>query len=116
MTPANLDTIERALVHPAIAEDEAVSVLEALGELRRRDWAVRVLDAWRKGSSVHRQVTLCDADFGGATVQLRHGNRVAPYAGANEDAARHAAALAVLPSLPADVRAKLECWTRASGV
>lgn len=90
---------------------------EALTDLRvilRRDWDVRVLDAWLLtprgalvtwgdcGYSTELPVTLTLV-VGGTTERKR-------YHGATSDAARHAAALAVFPTLTDAKRAELgEC-------
>jgi hypothetical protein len=82
-------------------------VREAFTALLRRDWSVRVLDA----------VPCCCSGWEGpapAPEQARNGTYfvfvMESHWGHDPDAARHAAALAVLPSLPADVRAELgEC-------
>lgn len=92
MTPTDLETIETALVSPSISEDDAVRVLEALGELRRRDWAVRVLDAARARLLGHAVAA--------ANRAMRH----------DAGDARLRTAQAIFPDLPQDEQARLgEC-------
>lgn len=84
---------------------------DKLAALLRRDWSVRVLDAWR---DIRRQTREMRAvDMKRHTVALHFEGRadsIEYYTGVTEGAARNAAALAVFPTLPADVRAKLgEC-------
>lgn len=81
-----------------------------LQALLRRDWSVRVLDAWWRGVperewfTTHRAVP---AKTLGNWACVAGG---VYHVGPTPDAARHAAALAVYPALDADVRAKLgEC-------
>lgn len=87
-----------------------------LRELERRDWAVRVLDAHGRSieaspSQVHpKTISGAELDFH-ICVPMRVSKGTlfewSIFYGANEDAARLAAALAVFPTLPADVRAEL---------
>ncbi len=85
-----------------------------LTELRRRDWAVRVLDA--EAADRKRGVpfelhpnSLVPLPPDRAWYVFKPYTTISFY-GPTPDAARLAAALAVFPSLPADVRAKLgEC-------
>ncbi len=92
------------------SDREHAKFLDALSVLLRRDWAVRVLDAWRR-EGPNRYVT-----EGRASVELssRGASGVRRIGGLyvleSPDAARHAAALAVFGSLDAGTRAKLgEC-------
>ncbi len=78
-------------------------------------WAVRVLDAWRREEPACRWWSMGEShDYDGPVsahgclLEWVGGSK--DYVGADENAARLAAALAVLPSLSADARAKLgEC-------
>lgn len=76
-------------------------------------WAVRVLDAWaaRHESEETRAWECSDDDCGVWYCDLSGSAEIRRILKApTPDAARHAAALAVFPSLPADVRAELgEC-------
>ncbi len=114
MTPTDLETIETALVNPNITEDAAVSAIEALGELRRRDWSVRVLDAVGRNLAnrfgrYHQGVSPCVLQVGGGFTAHWYGCGNLPL-GETEDAARHAAALAVWDSLSAEDQARIgEC-------
>lgn len=72
-------------------------------------WSVRVLDAWADAKSCDPFKTArlggewhCTSAYGPKTLGI--GQR---FIGSTPDAARLAAALAVYPTLPADVRAKL---------
>jgi hypothetical protein len=71
-------------------------------------WSVRVLDAW---ACLHTLNGWASSAFGdGPVCVLYEGKLMHRYDGATVDTARHAAALAVCPTLPADVRAELgEC-------
>lgn len=82
-------------------------LLEAeLDRVIRRDWAVLVLDAWADaGGEWPRSWETC-RQAGCSWVTLDDGGR-AYYSGHSADAARLAAAEAVFPGLPADVREKL---------
>ncbi len=82
---------------------------EELKKLLRRDWAVRVLDAWAHDVSRSKYWF---------TDKTEPSNRYACYCrgrnpreecfmGPTPDAARHAAALAVFPVLPAETQTKL---------
>lgn len=111
MSPDDLATIEQALSALGVSEDAAVSATEALGQLRRRDWAVRVLDVWLKAGRA-RAITVWDNFTAGVELfdgsELRNDGR--KFESATPDAARLAAAQTVFTELPADVRAELgEC-------
>lgn len=112
MNPVDLETIETALVNPSISEEAAVSAIEALSALRRRDWSVRVLDACRR-CTPHAESWETQSTSSGFYVEMLDCNRDCldgPWElkrGADEDAARHAAALAVLPTLDAATQADL---------
>ena len=107
MTPMEADTVTQNLAH-RLGKDQpqAWSDLEAM---LRRDWAVRVLDAWAE--AIGRSWSNCPGDdevFPFVTLrseqwtELREGDSAA--------AARHAAALAVFPALDEAARAALgEC-------
>lgn len=89
--------------------DETIGQLTAL---IRRDWAVRVLDAWHRTQPLERVVSL--ADFQG--IFLLDGNadkeylRNLRFTGETIDAARLAAAQAIFPTLPEAARSELgEC-------
>jgi hypothetical protein len=88
---------------------------DLLGQLRsdaRALWAVRVLDAWRKHSTLWWAVDNQGDEVSGSywVVFTLAGSYRALAVGPSEDAARLAAAQTVFPTLPADVRAKLgEC-------
>jgi hypothetical protein len=93
-------------------------VREAFTALLRRDWSVRVLDAWQKAHVMHAEPFRCYAPFDLETdaplnwlcTANADDGESRRFLAATPDAARHAAALAVYPTLPADVRAKLgEC-------
>jgi hypothetical protein len=88
-------------------------VREAFTALLRRDWSVRVLDAWAKGpKALEWCITDCTEQVCCSLETTVNGGDVltTDYYGPTPDAARHAAALAVFATLPADVRAKLgEC-------
>lgn len=103
MTPKQaLETLEGVEHHGSLGEagDTLLAVI-------RRDWAVRVLDAWAAENSCDPFKT---SPHNGASewhctsaYENRHYAR-------SPEGARHAAALAVFPTLPADVRAQLgEC-------
>ncbi len=109
MTEENVKTIEDALSHPSIDEDAAVSAIEALAAMRTRDWDVRVLDAWgAECGDYARSWDNCRTLAACWVAQADGGTRMTP--GETPDAARHAAALAVFPTLAAETRARLgEC-------
>ncbi len=82
-------------------------------ELLRRDWSVRVLDAWadaREAEEV-RDWSCADDDCGTWYCDLSGSlDTRCILKGPTPDAARHAAALAVFPTLSAAKRAELgEC-------
>lgn len=100
--------------------DDSAPVQMFAGDLRailRRDWAVRVLDAWAEENPRQRYVALgggyyFDPDSGHgpdvADVSLVHGQYVQRRLGGDDlPAARLAAAEAVWPELPESVRAEL---------
>jgi hypothetical protein len=84
-------------------------------ELLRRDWAVRVLDAWRRENLACRWWSMEEAhDYDGPVSEhgclLEWVGGSKDYAGSGEDAARLAAAQAVFHTLPAEKQAALgEC-------
>ncbi len=81
--------------------------LEQLRADARALWSVRVLDAWAREQHTHHAI---EPDEGGWRVFSLAGGHRCFGSGPTPDAARLAAALAVAPTLPADVRAKLgEC-------
>lgn len=96
-TPVSDASYERALAH-----------LEAMA---RRDWAVRVLDAWARANRERAPSPYQPLDTESlwrVTVALsyeRHRGR--HFDGSTPDAAREAAALAVWPELPESVRAEI---------
>lgn len=91
-----------------LADDSAAAVAKHKADARAL-WAVRVLDARKRDYG--------DGWDGPLGPEMSADGRWFVFAGgdhchygANEDAARHAAALAVFPTLPVDVRAALgEC-------
>lgn len=85
-----------------------VTTTTALVALLRRDWAVRVLDAVARASWVGSFRTEPE-DVSGEQVWFCHDDERG-FRGPTPDAARHAAALAVFPTLPEAVRAEIgEC-------
>lgn len=114
MNAKNLETILLALQNLECEfGKDCTSLTERLRADARALWAVRVLDAWRMANT-RRQHVERSKDEAGRTWEVelyfeRLNSKEFHY-GLTPDAARHAAALAVLPTLPADVRAKLgEC-------
>lgn len=107
MTPATLAIIERALTSDVITSEEAEQASEELGELRRRDWDVRVLDAFRLANEWEGPIGPEPSEVvPGWYINVGGDSRF----GATADEARHAAALAVWPTLSAEVRARIgEC-------
>jgi hypothetical protein len=87
----------------------AQATADALLALLRRDWAVRVLDAWaaQKSGRAHDAVLMMAGEWwarvweGGAPSSQYSRPAMTP------DAARSAAADAVFPTLPEAVRAEL---------
>jgi hypothetical protein len=77
-----------------------------LRELERRDWAVRVLDAWVAVSPIYAKppCAIPNPADGGWSVFV---HSYSECQGDTPDAARLAAAEAVFPTLAADVRATL---------
>jgi hypothetical protein len=87
---------------------------ESLLPLLRRDWDVRVLDAWRSAVVAPRKRAYEFDEHGRLWIcewhPLARMGQVRDQYDGTPDAARHAAALAVSPSLPEAVRAELgEC-------
>lgn len=113
MSPADLATIERALsVLGAVGDDDTdsavFSAVEALGLLRRRDWAVRVL--WAASAKNHHMSQPYPSNGCWAIIDTRNPGlqeRDTIHAGATAEAVTITAALAVFPTLPEDVRADL---------
>ncbi len=103
------------------SDREHAKFLDELRALLRRDWAVRVLDAWAaSGRTVqidHEQAPAAAGLSGvGSVIGWKlwliatTGKVLDTFRVNTPDAARLAAALAVFLTLPADVRAKLgEC-------
>lgn len=89
---------------------EAMKAAGALRDMLRRDWAVRVLDAEHQATNTAFPLF---AEWDEETKWLVEGrDSVGPIgrSDTSADAARLAAALVVLPTLPAKVRANLgEC-------
>lgn len=91
---------------------KARSELDALEADARALWSVRVLDAWRKRGVMRRWRMTEGISTSAPICRLSSDNNPhgSDYPGLDEDAARLAAALAVLPTLTDDVRADLgEC-------
>jgi hypothetical protein len=106
VTPSDLAIIERALIGESITSEEAEQASEALGALRERDWAVRVLDAW------FLMMTTAGWDSPTPAPELGDSGRWFVYTGDSHwadfpDAARLAAAEAVWATLPEAERASL---------
>jgi hypothetical protein len=78
-----------------------------LTELRRRDWAVRVLDAWAVDN--RHNVPYPQRDLGGKswTLFVYISDERGWFTGPTPDAARLAAALAVYPTLDAATHERL---------
>lgn len=136
-TPAEaLHFVENA--GATLINDYGAIALDILRATIRRDWAVRVLDAWALDLASRQDagypehwacfpwgdmVTACGEHRGRDCVcgdceslAIREfratlsGDGGQIFSGPDPDAARHAAALAVFPTLPAKVRAELgEC-------
>lgn len=89
--------------HP---ENIAAVALDCIRQLKRDVWAVRVLDAWSKWTGYYWAI-----DLARPTVTCRL-QKPAPlfFDARTPDAARHAAALAVWPTLSAEDKARIgEC-------
>jgi hypothetical protein len=90
---------------------ELCSMHKLYAELRadaRALWSVRVLDAWALANSCDSFKTHSYQD--GTEWHCVSAYKYQRFVSTSPDAARHAAALAVLPTLPADVRSQLgEC-------
>jgi hypothetical protein len=99
---------------PAEAADDLVVrlLIDAARALAQRDWAVRVLDAWARERQA-RGYEVWDGGDGWEVIGRHMLSEEVEFIGKRAptpDAARLAAAQAVYPTLPADVRAKLgEC-------
>ena len=106
-TTEALETLWAAAVTdvPLVKREQALDVLRSL---LRSDWAVRVLDAW---AATGKAYTMTPPDAREPWGVVTDGKpRDGVHFGKTPDDARHAAALAVFPTLPADVRAELgEC-------
>lgn len=92
-----------------MSEQDGVPLLTAL---LRRDWAVRVLDAWAAAEGVRKRVEYPIDNEGDAFIFLKDetaDGRLSSrhWQGPLPDAARLAAAEAVWPELPESVRAEL---------
>lgn len=87
---------------------DGVELASALVAILRRDWAVRVLDAWVARETVRPdQIFSLFTGVRGGWVCGLQGDL---FNGPTPDAARHAAALAVFPTLSAEKQAELgEC-------
>jgi hypothetical protein len=85
-------------------------LIQRLRAMARRDWAVRVLDAWAERDPFRRW-TYRRGTTAPALVQLfdfvDERQHVEQFFKADSDAAREAAALAVFAELSADVRATI---------
>lgn len=104
----------------AAADDES-GLVDDLRALLRRDWDVRVLDAWAFARRNKKAVTSTRYYYGEAcmvweVLLQEHGSKSRRFEGqtsaheSDPDTARHAAALAVFPTLSAEKQAKLgEC-------
>lgn len=107
------------LLHGHRSEDRSdarkalVRIRERISADARALWSVRVLDAWAMHSGRHWSVSRWRYAADNSEIWLvfsMGGGYSALGRGPTPDAARHAAALAVFPSLPADVRSQLgEC-------
>src|SRR6478735_1761530 len=73
----------------------------------RRDWAVRVLDAWAHPGSGRNVELASGAHRCAVYLHNWSGDCEQKLSGATFDIARHDAALAVFPTLPDDVRMAL---------
>lgn len=105
-----VDALEKlrgyAADHHRYEPDDAELLREAL----RRDWAVRVLDAYADKRGVQTPALPIHPSRGVAGWFECRVGKDKYHAGPSRDAARHAAALAVFQQLPAEVRAQLgEC-------
>ena len=90
------------------SEKEVRCASEWLRSLMRRDWDVRVLDALATTGSNTDSRGLLPLDYGNGCFEVWWCGE--GYIGPTPDAARHAAALAVFPTLSEAVRAELgEC-------
>lgn len=106
-----LEIIERALIsaHDVTSED-AERATEWLAELRRRDWAVRVLDECaRHRGEVFVTQPVYDKDDDSEGWECSASEDLGWF-DLYSDTARHAAATAMFPTLPDSLRDKLgEC-------
>lgn len=96
-------TLLDAILHSGEICEETSVVQLALDLRDAHDalWAVRVLDAWRRLTRNRRRWYM-SAD--GCVIELSWGDYTRSFDFADPDAARLAAAEAVFPELPADVR------------
>lgn len=105
MTPEQLRQLKGLIRAGAGAEWAAAdAAYQRVEQMARRDWAVRVLDAWAHpalelGWSCRGSV--CELLSGDDVIEDEH------LGAGNPDAARLAAAEAVWPELPESVRAEL---------
>lgn len=87
---------------------ENLDLIEGAPADARALWAVRVLDAWRKQSNLHRTWKMGCPFYGESCILLdTRGYPDRACDAADEDTARLAASDAVWPELPADVRARI---------
>lgn len=92
--------------------DETVQLLRAL---LRRDWAVRVLDAWQQANVLRAEPFRCyapfdlevDAPLNWLCMANADDGVSRRFLATTPDAARHAAALSVFQSLPEATRKEL---------
>ncbi len=111
MNKSDLRIIERALSGQAITSEEAEQAMEAVEAMRRRDWAVRVLDAWAESNESNvPDVRRCEDGSWNCLAVNVIGAFLKDWDGPTPDAARHAAALAIWPTLSAEEQARIgEC-------
>lgn len=117
MTPKQVESVREGLrrnVRMGAGLDDAQATADALLALLRRDWAVRVLD--RHGRALVAKHGAYHSGVDPAVLQLSTGSFTVSWWGSaayrvgehrSEDAARMAAADAIFPELPAEVRTEL---------
>ncbi|HKY41345.1 MAG TPA: hypothetical protein VJN18_35675 [Polyangiaceae bacterium] len=96
------DDLEKAF---SLRGGGGAKLIAQVRDMARRDWAVRVLDAWARAHFRSDWLTLDMAAHW--TCSLRTGQSAKHFDGTTPDAARLAAAAAVFPELPESVRAEL---------